>query len=120
MHLLSSWSAAAVDLAASADPSVPATTDDQYRSIGPGFVGFVATAAMVIVVIFLIWDMTRRIRRIRYQPDQEQRQEELVAMGEEEAAQRVAREKSVRSEAVEADDEVPAAGRDEEDRPGTD
>ncbi|MGO3089094.1 MAG: hypothetical protein ACTII7_05360 [Galactobacter sp.] len=88
VHLLNTWSGVEVFLAASTDPSIPATTDDQFRDYGPGFAGFVATGAMVLVVIFLIWDMTRRIRRIRYQSEQQERQAELVAAGEEEAAQR--------------------------------
>ncbi|MGO3152543.1 MAG: hypothetical protein ACTIJJ_07980 [Galactobacter sp.] len=90
MHLLNAWSVTEVFMAASTDPSIPATTDDQFRDYGPGFAGFVATGAMVLVVIFLIWDMTRRIRRIRYQSEQQERQAELVAAGEEEAAQRKA------------------------------
>jgi hypothetical protein len=78
---------------------------------------------MVIVVIFLIWDMTRRIRRIRYQSEQQERQAELVAVGEEEAAQRKSKEPledadqarvgSSPADAAQADDEhdEPGNGR---------
>lgn len=58
-----------------------APTEDAAREIGPGFAGFVATAAMVIVVIFLIRDMARRIRRVRYTGEAEQRQADLVERG---------------------------------------
>jgi flagellar biosynthesis/type III secretory pathway M-ring protein FliF/YscJ len=123
VHLLNALSTAAVNLAATQSPSVPATTDEQYRDYGPGFVGFLATGAMVIVVIFLIWDMTRRIRRIRYQSEQQERQAELVAVGEEEAAQRKSKEPledadqarvgSSPADAAQADDEhdEPGNGR---------
>jgi len=77
-------------LAATADPSVPSTTDGDYSQIGPGFAGFVATGLLVIVVVFLIVDMTRRIRRIRYQSEAQLRQAELSELGEEEAAERAA------------------------------
>ena len=79
-------------LAATADPSVPApvSAEDDYSQIGPGFAGFVATALMVVVVVFLIVDMTRRIRRIRYQSEQQLRQQELAELGEQEAAERQA------------------------------
>lgn len=67
---------------ASADPSLmEAPTGDAAREIGPGFVGFVATAFMVVAVIFLIRDMVRRIRRVRYQGEAEQRQSELMDKG---------------------------------------
>ncbi|WP_102161425.1 hypothetical protein [Zhihengliuella halotolerans] len=67
---------------ASADPSLmEAPTGDAARSIGPGFVGFVATAFMVVAVIFLIRDMVRRIRRVRYQGEAQQRQSELMDKG---------------------------------------
>jgi hypothetical protein len=60
-------------------PSVP--TGDAARAIGPGFAGFVATALLVIVVIFLIRDMVRRIRRVRYTAQAEERQRDLVERG---------------------------------------
>lgn len=67
---------------ASADPSLmDAPTGDAAREIGPGFVGFVATAFIVIAAIFLIRDMVRRIRRVRYRGELEQRQDELVEKG---------------------------------------
>ncbi|WP_189350559.1 hypothetical protein [Zhihengliuella salsuginis] len=67
---------------ASADPSLlEAPTGDAAREIGPGFAGFVATALMVVAVIFLIRDMVRRIRRVRYQGEAEQRQSDLVERG---------------------------------------
>lgn len=66
-------------VSASSAPSVP--TGDAAREIGPGFAGFVATALLVIVVIFLIRDMVRRIRRVRYTAQAEDRQQELVERG---------------------------------------
>ncbi|GAA3701595.1 hypothetical protein GCM10022377_14070 [Zhihengliuella alba] len=67
---------------AAADPSLmDAPTGDAAREVGPGFAGFVATALMVIAAIFLIRDMVRRIRRVRYTAETEDRQRELVERG---------------------------------------
>ncbi|WP_309080531.1 hypothetical protein [Zhihengliuella sp.] len=67
---------------AAADPSLmDAPTGDAAREVGPGFVGFVATALMVVAAIFLIRDMVRRIRRVRYTAETEDRQRELVERG---------------------------------------
>ncbi len=39
--------------------------------VSPGLPGFIATFAVVAVTILLILDMTRRIRRVRYQNQEE-------------------------------------------------
>jgi len=56
-------------------------TDDAAREIGPGFVGFVFTALVAIGVILLVRDMQRRIRRVRYMSETEQRQQDMVERG---------------------------------------
>ena len=56
-------------------------TEDAAREIGPGFVGFVFTAFLAIGVILLVRDMQRRIRRVRYMSETEQRQQDMVERG---------------------------------------
>ena len=57
--------------------------EDAAREIGPGFVGFVFTAFVAIAVILLVRDMQRRIRRVRYMSETEQRQQDMVERGRE-------------------------------------
>ncbi|WP_345154424.1 hypothetical protein [Arthrobacter ginkgonis] len=77
-------------------------TDDAAREIGPGFVGFVFTAFVAIGVILLARDMQRRIRRVRYMSETEQRQQDMVERGRE----------------LQPDDDAPAPRVDKQ-RPGT-
>jgi hypothetical protein len=58
-----------------------AQNEDAAREIGPGFVGFVFTAFVAIAVILLVRDMQRRIRRVRYMSETEQRQQDMVERG---------------------------------------
>jgi hypothetical protein len=69
-------------------------TEDAAREIGPGFVGFVFTAFVAIAVILLVRDMQRRIRRVRYMSETEQRQQDMVERGRE----------------LQPDDDAPAPG----------
>ncbi|HWL01158.1 MAG TPA: hypothetical protein VNQ52_02155 [Microbacteriaceae bacterium] len=41
--------------------------------VTPGWVGFAITAVFMIVVILLIFDMVRRIRRVRYRGEAQER-----------------------------------------------
>lgn len=68
---------------ATPSPSPAPVNVDAAQSIGPGFIGFVFTAAVAILTILLIRDMTRRIRRVRYSGEAEQRQAQLVERGAE-------------------------------------
>lgn len=73
-------------------------TDDAAREIGPGFIGFVFTAFLAIGVILLVRDMQRRIRRVRYMSETEQRQQDMVERGR----------------ALQSDDDAPAPRTDKE------
>lgn len=50
------------------DPT-PITADE----VTPGWVGFAITAVFMIVVILLVFDMVRRIRRVRYRGEAQER-----------------------------------------------
>lgn len=50
------------------DPT-PITADE----VTPGWVGFAITAVFMVVVILLIFDMVRRIRRVRYRGEAQER-----------------------------------------------
>jgi len=41
--------------------------------VTPGWIGFAITAVFAIVVILLIFDMVRRIRRVRYRGEAQER-----------------------------------------------
>lgn len=41
--------------------------------VTPGWIGFTITAVFAIVVILLIFDMVRRIRRVRYRGEAQER-----------------------------------------------
>lgn len=47
-----------------ATPSPDETIDPNL--VTPGVIGFVLTVAVAVAVVFLVIDMTRRIRRINY------------------------------------------------------
>jgi len=47
------------------DPLIPAIEVDP-NSVTPGVLGFVFTFALAVAVILLIIDMVRRVRRVRY------------------------------------------------------
>nr|WP_237562238.1 hypothetical protein [Glutamicibacter soli] len=55
---------------------------EKASDYGPGFLGFVFTAVMVVAGIFLMRDMVRRVRRVRYQSEAEQRQQQMMDEGE--------------------------------------
>jgi flagellar biosynthesis/type III secretory pathway M-ring protein FliF/YscJ len=46
------------------------------NSVSPGIVGFLATFALVVVSILLFVNMARRVRRLQYREEQEERRRE--------------------------------------------
>ena len=62
-----------------ADPS-PSPTPGEFtgdeNAVTPGVVGFVATFFIAVVTVLLLIDMTRRVRRVRYRAEV---QEKLAA-----------------------------------------
>ena len=55
---------------------------EKASDYGPGFLGFVFTAVVVIGAVFLMRDMIRRVRRVRYQSEAEERQQQMVDKGQ--------------------------------------
>lgn len=51
---------------ATATPT-PAPLEDD--AVGPGWIGFVFVFAIAVITVFLILDMTRRVRRVRYRSE---------------------------------------------------
>lgn len=66
-----------------ADPT-PSPTPGEFtgdeNAVTPGVVGFVATAFVAVLTVLLLIDMTRRVRRVRYRAEI---QEKLEAEKEE-------------------------------------
>lgn len=62
-------------LAATPSPSASGVNLDDPAAVSPGLIGFLATFAVVIVTVFLIIDMSRRVRRINYRGDVNERQD---------------------------------------------
>ncbi|WP_375389368.1 hypothetical protein [uncultured Amnibacterium sp.] len=58
-------------LAATPSPSPSIGVDE--NAVTPGIAGFVAILLVTLVTILLIVDMTRRIRRLRYRGEAEER-----------------------------------------------
>ncbi len=50
------------------DPLIPAIEVDP-NSVTPGVVGFLATLFVAMAVLVIIADMTRRVRRVRYRAE---------------------------------------------------
>lgn len=50
------------------DPLIPAIEVDP-NSVTPGVVGFLATLFVAMAVLIIIADMTRRVRRVRYRAE---------------------------------------------------
>jgi len=50
------------------DPLIPAIEVDP-NSVTPGAIGFVVTFAIAAAVVGLIFDMVRRVRRVRYRSE---------------------------------------------------
>jgi hypothetical protein len=69
-----------------ADPT-PSPTPGEFtgdeNAVTPGVIGFVATAFVAVVTVLLLIDMTRRVRRLRYRAEI---QEKLAAEAEEKEA----------------------------------
>lgn len=72
-------------LAASPSPSV----DPANTFYSPGTVGFLAVFAMAAGAIALIFDMVRRVRRVRYRSEIEERLDAEAASAPEGAAPKV-------------------------------
>ena len=52
-----------------ATPTPFATTDPANTFYSPGTIGFVATFGMAAGATFLIFDLVRRVRRVRYRAE---------------------------------------------------
>lgn len=48
-------------------------TPNGIDEVTPGWVGFAITAVFIIIVILLIFDMVRRMRRVRYREEAQER-----------------------------------------------
>ena len=70
-----------------ADPT-PSPTPGEFtgneNDVTPGVIGFVATAFIAVAAVLLIIDMTRRIRRVRYRAEA---QEKIAAEQSEQSEQ---------------------------------
>ena len=59
-----------------ADPT-PSPTPGEFtgneNDVTPGVIGFVATAFIAVAAVLLIIDMTRRIRRVRYRAEAQEK-----------------------------------------------
>jgi uncharacterized membrane protein len=53
-------------------PTPPGFTGDE-NAVTPGVVGFIATAFIAIMTVLLIVDMTRRIRKVRYRAEAQEK-----------------------------------------------
>ncbi len=52
-----------------ATPSPSATTDPANTFYSPGTIGFIATFGMAVGATFIIFDLVRRVRRVRYRAE---------------------------------------------------
>ena len=52
-----------------ATPSPESTTDPANTYYSPGTIGFIATFAMAAAAVLLIFDLVRRVRRVRYRAE---------------------------------------------------
>jgi hypothetical protein len=55
-----------------ADPSpspIPGEFTGDENAVTPGVVGFAATAFIAVITVLLLIDMTRRVRRVRYRAE---------------------------------------------------
>lgn len=65
-----------------ASPSPSPTTDPANTFYSPGTVGFIATFGMAIGATLLIFDLVRRVRRVRYRAEiQEKLDAEAASSG---------------------------------------
>jgi len=60
------------------DPLIPAIEVDP-NSVTPGVVGFLATLFVALAVLVIIADMTRRVRRVRYRAEINEKLDREVA-----------------------------------------
>ena len=56
-------------------PTPTPTPDFDLTSVTPTWVGFTVTFLVAAATVFLIWDMVRRIRRVRYRAEIQDRLE---------------------------------------------
>ena len=66
-----------------ADPAPtpgPGEFTGDENAVTPGVIGFIATAFIAVMTVLLLIDMTRRVRRVRYRAEV---QEKLAAEGAE-------------------------------------
>jgi len=69
-----------------ATPAPDETIDPNI--VTPGVIGFIVTFGLAIAVVLLIIDMTRRIRRINYRAQANERLDREEAAAEEAAAEK--------------------------------
>ena len=69
-----------------ADPT-PSPTPGEFtgdeNAVTPGVIGFVATAFVAVVTVLLLIDMTRRVRRLRYRAEIQEKLEAEKAEADE-------------------------------------
>ena len=53
--------------------ALAAETGLDEDQVTPGVIGFVVTAVLLVVVILLALDMVRRVRRVRYRAESQER-----------------------------------------------
>ena len=86
------------------------TTDPANTFFSPGTVGFLFTFLVVVGTIALIFDMTRRVRRVRYRAEiQEKLEAERQAAAEKPAAPEAPASKPAVAKSAAAKKAAPAA-----------
>ncbi|MDQ1582727.1 MAG: hypothetical protein QOF36_781 [Microbacteriaceae bacterium] len=77
--LVRAWAEVSVRMAATPTPTPTAPPDD---SVTPGVFGFGAIFLIAVVIVLLVIDMVRRIRRVRYRAEiQEKLDAEEAGLG---------------------------------------
>ena len=71
--MLQALGAVLVRAAADLPTPSPSSSDFDPDLVTPGWVGFVVTALVVVVTIGLIADMVRRMRRLRYRAEAQEK-----------------------------------------------
>ena len=63
----------AIHAASTGEASPSPTTDPANTFYSPGTVGFLATFGVTLAAVLLIFDMVRRVRRVRYRAEIEEK-----------------------------------------------
>lgn len=64
-----------------ATPNPESTTDPANTYYSPGTIGFIATFAMAAAAVLLIFDLVRRVRRVRYRAEIQEKLDAETADG---------------------------------------